>query len=738
MAKTTIRGKHIFRLCCGAAMATLAMTYTACTSDDLAETAALTTVVKDQLNVETDAAAFEGRVTNYKESATRAVTTRAANTLSMPEQPSVPSNAVTLSSGSVWSIDASQPAWIPSGETVTAGFQTAGQEIYVEGELTVSNTWGDRATIYVLPGGKLTVSSLYYLDVYDYSGNFTYGDGTGIIVNEGGIFMTSGDINVSGTLNLRGCKVYVGGALTADAITSYGGEFYFGGDITAETLDINGGANAKADGTIRATSVGVNLNSELTVGCRCYASTTFYATNSGVVNVEGYVESPYVNIDTWAALNLAENARVNAGHFAVRNANSATANGVGNGYAVIEADSITVNSIDLITTFTGLIDLHFRAIGGDNNIKNDIRNCALAGTVLVGSEDTYIPETACTPEFGTAPAVSEPEKTIICLEDISNIIAPTHTDDISCTSVYKTGNMVYVTYHQRGDGYEGCIEALAFDSNTQQATLKAWAHSDTSRDFNHVIEYDGSLYVAGGETKGGILARVPLDADGIFSTQTADSLEVVYLMNKAQGNGNCVVREGDNFLVAATGGFETLTADLQSAQQLTTAGSAKYIHSDGKSIVTLNLTSKDSSDAPAEINVYSAGTVDFSNAQQTVGGETIQPVDGKNVCKIDGDDVYVCLGKGGLKRFTNGVESGSFIIEDDASAFANGMDYDDNYVYVAYGNAGVYVLNKSDLSLVASARYTGGKSANFVQVEDGYVIVAYGLNGLHIYQLVEM
>ena len=47
------------------------------------------------------------------------------------------------------------------------------------------------------------------------------------------------------------------------------------------------------------------------------------------------------------------------------------------------------------------------------------------------------------------------------------------------------------------------------------------------------------------------------------------------------------------------------------------------------------------------------------------------------------------------------------------------------------------MLDKSDLSVVASYRYSGGKSANYVSVSGDILYVAYGLSGVQIFKLIE-
>ena len=51
----------------------------------------------------------------------------------------------------------------------------------------------------------------------------------------------------------------------------------------------------------------------------------------------------------------------------------------------------------------------------------------------------------------------------------------------------------------------------------------------------------------------------------------------------------------------------------------------------------------------------------------------VAPVNGKNVFQLDGNDVYVCLGTNGVKRYSDGVAVAGFKLEDDVAAAANGL-----------------------------------------------------------------
>ena len=131
----------------------------------------------------------------------------------------------------------------------------------------------------------------------------------------------------------------------------------------------------------------------------------------------------------------------------------------------------------------------------------------------------------------------------------------------------------------------------------------------------------------------------------------------------------------------------------------------------------------------ATLDIYGATDHRLESPVRSIALDIIAPVNGKNVFQLDGNDVYVCLGANGVKRYSDGVAVAGFKLEDDAVAAANGL--------VAYGHGGLFVLDKSDLSVVASYRYSGGKSANYVTVSGDILYVAYGLSGVQIFKLIE-
>ncbi len=206
---------------------------------------------------------------------------------------------------------------------------------------------------------------------------------------------------------------------------------------------------------------------------------------------------------------------------------------------------------------------------------------------------------------------------------------------------------------------------------------------------------------------------------------------------------------------------ESLAIDKDGANPFKlTNGSAKHIAINGNMVATIEYTSRHTNEyneddatttLPARISVYDQYTNWLGTPSWTAEVEEFAPIYGKNVIAVDNDGtVYSCQGKNGVAKYTAGSESARFDVSawaenysDDkgaefsgkeknvfAAAAANGLCIYGDYLFVAYGGAGVYVLDKNTLDVLLW--YDTGGSANYVQVRDGIAYVAYGKSGAQV------
>lgn len=181
----------------------------------------------------------------------------------------------------------------------------------------------------------------------------------------------------------------------------------------------------------------------------------------------------------------------------------------------------------------------------------------------------------------------------------------------------------------------------------------------------------------------------------------------------------------------------------------------KYVAKSGANVYVSRLNN-----GTMTINSYAATDTHFANPTSVATISNVTPANGKNVMVVDGNDLYVATGEGGLAKFNNGKlvvtfkpEDATFTAKEDGDddryaagttvtrGRCNGVAVDGTHVYLAYGSLGVIVLNKGDLKAGATnipevARYCAGNgSANFVAVSGNLVYVAYGKNNLQVLKL---
>ncbi|MCH5238917.1 MAG: hypothetical protein J1F38_01715 [Muribaculaceae bacterium] len=409
------------------------------------------------------------------------------------------------------------------------------------------------------------------------------------------------------------------------------------------------------------------------------------------------------------------------------------------------------------------------------------------------------------PECGEPWGTPSVDSKVPSLDVVAEVESPTHDHNdgknnrhLSATSlVYDNNGNIFASYHMRGgnwgedtydkDDVEGCIERWTF-SPSEGIQIGNWMWTDEF-DFNHIYLDKTSGYVItvghkAGENQvdkhtdfGGIIGKMPAEVWesnwNSNQTLTREDFQYKYLTTdeelfgdyenesgnvtnqkldyKNAGDGNCVVRDGDYYLVATSAGYGKISAeDFGRIKDeagvplfVRTDGSAKYLVKDGENIHVLYLNerpvggSQADSESSASLATMSIDAFPAKVSSPKTLGANISPVDGKNVIAVDGDVIYACLSKGGLQIGDNTPIK--FSDQEDGSRSVNGVAVDDKYIYVANGSY-VSVLDKATHKIVAERKGNfKNVSANFVEVRniDGnrYVFVAFGQEGIKVFQL---
>lgn len=650
------------------------------------------------------------RVRNYA-----ALNSRASDDFTMPDCPEIPAEALDLNAEDEWggkpNLNYGSPRpgvyYVKAGDTISQGLNLNNNTIYVAGRLEMSymnHVEDTHSTFYVLEGGELAFNSA---------------------IVPGTTIYNWGDLDLETLTVGDNAKVYSNTDIICETFgVNDNGEFFSKGSVSGDNIRLNG--------TVRACS--------------------FIAKNGIEVNNGGTFHTSYFK---------AQNLTMNGGNIYIDNnglidvetatvTNEHTRMYVDGDNAVFTAQKyITNNKTWAQFTIAPQFNVVFNKvyIGNDEVAINELE---LQGskTNLENAEDFGVPAGECHPAWGKVP--EETPDPIIIIEKITDIdpLEPDHDHGtISATCITFDGNKAYASYHLRGEGQKGCIEVMEPADNGVK--LLSYMISP-DYDFNHLIVDEGKIITVGNHTKkGAFIASLPV---GFEASETVrEDLKVKELTTdevlmvpgkddeikggyKNAGDGNCVIRHGNNYYVNTYRGYGALNLDFSKVEGsfVPTNGSSKHIDiANGKAAI-ISLDTYNTTESASTVNVYNADDKMFTTILDTYAAGTISPIDGKNVIAIDGENIYACLGKGGLVRLN---DNASFHAGENGKVPANGMAIDDKYIYAAMGSF-VFVLNKTDLSEVTHYHASSLKSANYIALHDGLIYVAFGEDGIQVFRLV--
>ena len=774
-----------------------------------------TGIIGKEVTSITDAQQLAARVYNFKRpSATRAAGVTSANlnqAYTMKAEPTGLDFAKMDKMGKYesWNFPANTDMYIAPGETIASkNYNLNGNTIYVAGTYEYDPSWtAGNYTIIVLKGGTLKWKGgnpfpiggkiLCY-------GNFECnGD---LDVQNRGILKIAGDLNLKGhSFKANNASVYIGGKLIcnkfeneANAYTNIQGSIE---GVEDQTIQVDGVVNVEGNfktkdlylignGQLYCCSLeltgdfksmgGDGASSALHTSylkaknLLLASSNNIYLVNNSSIEVEGTLQC---NKNASAMIFLQ-----GANSKAYIKANVIKYNGKGSPASLM--DCYMFNALDNGGEFYIDAD-HF-----DNSASNG-GNLAFSDIQFLGSGKVHnfrnnsAPVTLVKAECGYTlnPDVPTPPH----IDEVGEVLYDhTHTD-ITATCIQPYNGKLYMSYHTRGKGHGGCIEVFETDNQKQTKLLQFLQDTDKSLDFNHLM-VDGksstpNLYVVGNyaytdkntgkqNDAGAMMARIDLKSNGLLNTEVKNigdaainPLIIVPLENNQSNNEdeNAIVRDGDKLLVTSTRGYEVYdpnTLELLSSKK--TPGKAKHIALNNGEIATLYYNNEvKSAETPVAgtLEIFNAGAdITTAKPEKSIAVSEIAPNNGKNTIAIDGNNVYVCRSANGLTCYdkNTGAEKWTWQAPLTASTFkpqgyANGVTFDDKYVYLACGGYGLVVLDKNKMvdgkpAVYAKTRVTGitneqgrvvWNSANYVTLYNGLIYVAYGKNRLKIYQLVD-
>lgn len=788
-------------------------------------------VVGKEVTSITDAQTLASRVYNFKVSAaSRAADVPQASmgdVYNMPEKPNVPADAIEIVE-STTNLQAGKSYLVKKGMQLTSGLNLNGATLYVEGELTINNFWGNSNgklinNFWVNSNGKLIVlggtvnininqndGNVFLssgVNLYNYDGKITYNNSSSsdFFISANDEFYTNTDLDLNGkALKVQG-KFYAGGKVTTSDLKSLKGAFVNiqGGTEGLENTDIKLDGIVNIDGHAKFKSLTFENSGQLYCCSLEIPGDLILKGGDGAGSAlhTNYIKAKNITIMSSTNIYLVNNSTIECEGTLTTNKNgsgSVILQGK-DAKALIKANEIKYNGSG---SPMSLMDCYiFQAANDGGEFYIDVKkmnNSAPGGDNYLFS-DCHFPNAGSAHNFSnnSNPVVAKPAECGYTLEpedptpgkriDEVGEIGYDHTHDISATCIQEYNGKLYMSYHTRGNGHGGCIEVFETDANKQTKLLQYLQDKDNTMDFNHLMIDSKSstpnLYVvgnyayhneAGKQTEAnGLMARIGINSSGLLDTDVknigdafVNPLIIVPLDQTTQSSSldeNAIIRDGDKLLITSTRGYDVYDPNtLELLNSKPTPGKAKHIAINGNEIAALYYTTRPSDpDAAvdAKLDLFDAGAnIATATPKKTIDIASITPNNGKNTIAIDGENIYVCRCANGLTCYDkNGTEKWTWQAPLTASTkkpqgYANGVTYDNNYVYLACGGYGLVVLDKNEMEkgkpkVVAKTRVTGvadettGKiswnSANYVKLYNGLIYVAYGKNRLKIYQLVD-
>ena len=753
----------------------------------------------------TDAKELSARVTNYKVTSTKV--TRASfsdvfgNFNSMPAESSITPIGNELQDD-ITNANQAGTYIVSSNKKIQLG-NVGNTTIYVKKGATLEFTnvyqLQGNITIYVMSGATL-IDPTYDLastgiTIYNY-GTLQFTNNPKRIAPNQYIY-NYGDANWSNSTISNQGHLYVGGDFKAKAWEGWqgGGTLYVSGNFEYPNENLAFDGNNYIGGKLSAKNITFNNNAKLYNDCGVFATQEIKITGNNELHV-AYLKAQKLEQSSTSNIYLKNNSFIETPNYVNHNAGvgSITLEG-DNAVAYIIGEKLHYNQGDgnkndlkMFRTSGNQSKIYFKGVFceeySDNSVETTLNNEANVTEVTTENQNNFtIKKDACNPGYndnedptptpGPAPT-PEPKPD---LDLISTIEYPNHTHDISATCVKEYNNKMYLSYHTRGAGHGACLEVFSPVTNNQVTMLQYLQDTDNMIDFNHLI-VDGKtttprvLTVGSHFKKGAMTATIDIKNDGLLNTEsteitenqetkTIEPMQMINLVPATAENAkrgydeNCIVRDGDKYVVATTRGYMVYDTNFNEIKMTQTDGRVKHLSLNNGKIASLTFdrqlteTEDENTAIPAHINIYPAGTTDFSvTPEHSFAVEAITPNNGKNTIALVGDRVYACLGGAGFYCYdldgnvkwhyqiknalnTQGDKAGLY------KATANGCFIGGKYIYVAYGSAGLKVLDM-DGKLVAE-RYKkikkGNYSANYVTVYNGYIYVAHGKNRLQVYRL---
>lgn len=330
----------------------------------------------------------------------------------------------------------------------------------------------------------------------------------------------------------------------------------------------------------------------------------------------------------------------------------------------------------------------------------------------------------------------------------------------SATAVTVRGDNAYVTWHSdhqattQAEVWGGAIDVI----NIPSEAAGPWEFSRTATNeelkFNHVYADGTNLYLAATSAKVG--AAVGRVAMGNFSTVTYLDIPGSSANAVAASGTDLVAVSGYNgAAVSFPAAFDATTVPTVLQAEANDFG-GKYVEGGyilrtddtNAQLIQIGGSATTTLDVALVSAPKAAESYDPNTGKWETDGEKATHF-GKHTMAINGGYVYIAAGMNGLRSYALGSSNAVW----ENGTYTTAVCADDKYVYAAT-DAGLRVYEKKgngELELFAfevkeydaagkptvSTADSEGHSANFVALGGGYIFVAYGQSGVYVFKLNE-
>ena len=568
----------------------------------------------------------------------------------------------------------------------------------------------------------------------------------------------------------KGSKVCIIGSIRGTEVNvEEGANVYASAHVwNATNVNING--NLQIGGFLTAATLNLNTNGYL----QCGDNSTIKVTKALTMNAGSQIDADYINVTNnqkdehnkvtkvgEAQLSLNGACKINLDNKGVINVNKLVTDnaalgqislGKSNGVAVIKADEFHYSGDETIQTFATPAE--------GATFLFQFTNCFKGTTKLNSAEDldvsaSYLDYDKATTgdlvklkddkneQYGYELTAKAEDLTIKPKLDLFSATG-VKQNTLSATSIQAANDKLYVTYHTQGNDKAhmgGGLEVAHIDGKT--LVLDKAVSAQGGLDVNYGMIDGNRFYVAATSFKeGAFLGYANLDTEGNLN----DTKLVTYPIDKTNPDNkidaNCVAKYNDNFVLATNKGYQVYNSTFTQRTPHLTANDVKFVAVGGDKLYGLEANGT----TTGTINIFDNTSLEAPQSNTTVGKVGVP--DGKNTIAVDGSDLYVCQGDGGLVRY-DAQGNGTVLFDapvgekNKVIGRVNGVAVDNNYIYVACGSYGLVVLDKNKAkgeNVVARRRafYDGNQSynsANYVTLYKDYICVAYGRSRVQIFKL---